>query len=256
MPSVLLEGIMRYIIALFTHYAKAVQEMMVYKYHNTMREFTQGMLVLAPLAKLFSTLLLTFFSQAHPSSTRYIKVTKYLGRMNNSYVRFGGKMFDNGSISMAAKSKEPSQAAMLAYDSNHNTNHYNDASYRRFPELSMACSDTQYELTKSKKQHTSPGLNFDEKFQKPVQLLTFTLNGALPELGHSAGKHIVTAHIPELCISRPLTDPSQAQRFPREVRMYERTRQARPKITAMPQRARLLCPAALCTMIAPSPWRP
>jgi hypothetical protein len=40
MPSVLLEGIMCYIIALFTHFAKAVQEM--YEYLNTMREFTQG----------------------------------------------------------------------------------------------------------------------------------------------------------------------------------------------------------------------
>jgi hypothetical protein len=102
MSSVLLEGIMCYLIALFTHYAKAVQETMVHEYHNAMREFKQGMLVLAPLAKLFSTLLLTFFAQAHPSSTRYIKVTKYgyLGRMNNSYVRLGGKMFDNGPISM------------------------------------------------------------------------------------------------------------------------------------------------------------
>jgi hypothetical protein len=67
MSSVLLEGIMYHIIALFTHYAKAAQDMMVYEYHNAMREFIQGMLVLAPLAKLFSTLLLTLLAQAHPA---------------------------------------------------------------------------------------------------------------------------------------------------------------------------------------------
>ena len=107
MPSVLLEGIMYYIITLFTHYAKAAQEMMVFEYHNAMREFTQGILVLATLAKLFSTMLLTLLAQAHPSSTRYIKVfmNGYLDRNNNSYVRLGGKMCDNGPISMAAKSK-------------------------------------------------------------------------------------------------------------------------------------------------------
>jgi hypothetical protein len=137
---------------------------------------------------------------------------------------------------MVAKSKDPSQAPRLAYDSNHNTTHYNDASYRRFPELSTDCSETQYLLNtiKSKKQLLTPGLNFDEEFQKPVQLLNFTHYGALPELGYSAGMHIVAAHIPELSNSSPLTDPSQAQRFPREVRMYKRTHQARPIITAMP----------------------
>jgi hypothetical protein len=40
MPRDQLEGIMCYIIALFTHYAKAVQQMN--KYYNTIREFTPG----------------------------------------------------------------------------------------------------------------------------------------------------------------------------------------------------------------------
>ena len=115
-------------------------------------------------------------------------------------------------ISMVAKSKDPSQAPRLAYDSNHNTTHYNDASYRRFPELSTDCSETQYELsaTKYKKQLFNPDLNFDEEYQKPVQLLNFTLNGALPDLGYSAGMHIVPAYIAELCISSPLTFFAQA----------------------------------------------
>jgi hypothetical protein len=125
-------------------------------------------------------------------------------------------MFDDGPIPMAPKSKDPSQVARLPYDSNHNTTHYNDPSNWRFPELSTACFEIQYELntTKSKMQLIIPSINFDEKFQKPVQLLNFAPNGALPELGHSAGMHIIPAYKDKLCIPSPLTNPSQVQRCP------------------------------------------
>jgi hypothetical protein len=145
MPSVLLEGIMYYIIALFTHYAKAAQEKMVFEYHNTLREFIQGenYVEFTRLASVLTWFLMLTMQDF--DSTRYTKVTMYgyLGRMNNNYDRLDGKMFDDGPISMAAKSKDPSQAARLAYDSNHYTTHYDDASNWRFPELSTACSETQ-----------------------------------------------------------------------------------------------------------------
>ena len=83
-------------------------------------------IVPAHIAELCISSPLTFFAQAHPSSTRYIKVTT--NGNNNSNVRLDRKVFDNGPISMAAKSKDPSQAARLAYNSNHDTTHYDDAS--------------------------------------------------------------------------------------------------------------------------------